>query len=81
MPMPRCTSTPPTPIEGRLDGWWTMPRHCYPDTDARIERVGAWNARKHRMMGPEHVAKAWSHLRDERWLPSSAMAMRMSSGV
>jgi hypothetical protein len=26
MPMPRCTWTPPTPIEGQLDGWWTMPR-------------------------------------------------------
>jgi hypothetical protein len=28
MPMPRCTSTPPTPIEGQLDGWWTMPRRA-----------------------------------------------------
>jgi O-acetyl-ADP-ribose deacetylase (regulator of RNase III) len=51
------------------------------DPNVAAELVGAWNARKHRMMGPEHVAKAWSHLRDERWLPSSAMVMRMSSGV
>ncbi|MEO7196440.1 MAG: macro domain-containing protein [Pseudonocardiaceae bacterium] len=36
--------------------------------------IGAWNARKHRMMGPDHVAKAWSHLRNERWLTSSARA-------
>ena len=51
------------------------------DPNVAAELVGAWNARKHRMMGPEHVAKAWSHLRDERWLPSSAMAMRMPSIV
>lgn len=42
------------------------------DPDVVAELVGAWNARKHRMMGPDHVAKAWSHLRDERWLTGSA---------
>lgn len=42
------------------------------DPDVAAKLVGTWNARKHRMMGPDHVAKAWSHLRDERWLTSSA---------
>ncbi len=42
------------------------------DPNAAAELVGAWNARKHRMMGPDHVAKAWSHLHDEHWLTSSA---------
>lgn len=42
------------------------------DPAVAAELVGAWNARKQRMMGPDHVAKAWTHLRDERWLPSSA---------
>ena len=41
------------------------------DPDVAAKLVGSWNARKHRMMGPDHVAKAWSHLRDERWLTSS----------
>ncbi len=44
------------------------------DPDVAAELVGAWNARKHRMMGPDHVAKAWSQLHDERWLTSSASA-------
>jgi hypothetical protein len=44
------------------------------DPNVAAELVGAWNARKHRMMSPEHVAKAWSHLHDEHWLPSNAMA-------
>lgn len=42
------------------------------DPKIAAELVGAWNARKHRMMGPDHVAKAWSHLRDESWLTTSA---------
>jgi hypothetical protein len=42
------------------------------DPNVAAELVGTWNARKHRMMGPVHVAKAWSHLRDERWLTTSA---------
>ncbi|MGH3927380.1 MAG: hypothetical protein ACRDTT_31705 [Pseudonocardiaceae bacterium] len=41
------------------------------DPAVAVDLVGAWNARKHRMMGPDHVAKAWSHLRNERWLTSS----------
>ncbi|MGH3867176.1 MAG: hypothetical protein ACRDQ4_13740 [Pseudonocardiaceae bacterium] len=44
------------------------------DPNVAAELVGAWNARKQRMMGPGHVAKAWSHLRDERWLTTSASA-------
>lgn len=56
---------------------WVATRES-PDaaTDPAIaaDLVGAWNARKQRMMGPEHVAKAWLHLRDEHWLPSSALA-------
>lgn len=42
------------------------------DPNIAAELVGAWNGRKQRMMGPDHVAKAWSHLHDERWLPSPA---------
>lgn len=45
------------------------------DPNVAAELVGAWNARKNRMMGPDHVAKAWSHLRDERWLTTSAPAI------
>src|SRR5262249_42562823 len=41
------------------------------DPAVAAQLVGAWNARKQRMMGPEHVAKAWSHLRDERWLTTN----------
>lgn len=39
------------------------------DLNVAAQLVGAWNARKHRMMGLAHVVKAWSHLRDEHWLP------------
>lgn len=38
------------------------------DPAIAVDLVDAWNARKQRMMGPEHVAKAWSHLRGEHWL-------------
>lgn len=31
------------------------------DPNVAAELVGAWNARKHRVMGPDHVAKSWSH--------------------
>lgn len=37
------------------------------------ELIGLWNTRKQRMMGPDHVAKAWSHLRDERWLTNNTL--------
>lgn len=37
------------------------------DPAVAAELVGAWNARKQRMMGPDHVAAAWSHLRVEGW--------------
>lgn len=42
-----------------------------PAADATVaaELIGRWNARKRRMMVPEHVRTAWIHLRDERWLP------------
>lgn len=42
-----------------------------PDADAgsAAESVGRWNARKKRMMAREHVEMAWSHLRNEGWLP------------
>jgi len=41
------------------------------DPAVAAELVGSCNARKQRMMGPDHVAKAWSHLRDEHWLTNS----------
>ena len=41
------------------------------DPAVAAELVGAWNARKRRMMGPDHVAKAWSHLREEGWFTGS----------
>lgn len=44
------------------------------DPAVAAELVGSWNARKQRMMGPDHVGKAWSHLRDERWLTNSISA-------
>lgn len=40
------------------------------DANAAAQLVGRWNARKRRMMGPDHVRTAWSHLYDQRWLPS-----------
>lgn len=42
------------------------------DPTVAAKLVGRWNARKQRMMGPEHVTRAWSHLREEQWLPSAA---------
>jgi hypothetical protein len=41
------------------------------DPAIAAELVGGWNARKHRMMGTEHVVRARIHLRDEKWLESS----------
>lgn len=42
-----------------------------PDADAAVvaDLVSRWNARKQRMMGPKHVERAWTHLRNEHWLP------------
>ena len=41
------------------------------DATTAAELVSRWNARKQRMMGPEHVRIAWRHLHDEKWLPVS----------
>jgi hypothetical protein len=47
------------------------------DPAVAAELVGTWNARKQRMTGSDHVARAWSHLRDEHWLTSrNALGVR-----
>ncbi|MGJ7908225.1 type II toxin-antitoxin system antitoxin DNA ADP-ribosyl glycohydrolase DarG [Actinopolyspora sp. H202] len=38
--------------------------------EAAIEFVRGWNARKKRLLTPEHITTAWHRLRSEGWLPS-----------
>jgi hypothetical protein len=42
------------------------------DVDSAVAAVQSWSPRKRKLLKPEHLAKAWERLRDQKWdaLPS-----------
>jgi len=42
------------------------------NVDAAIDAVQSWSERKRRVLKPEHLRKAWTRLKDQRW-DSSAL--------
>lgn len=39
--------------------------------DIAVEKVQQWNTRKKYTMKPQHIKKAWNHLKNENWLNAS----------
>lgn len=60
---------------------WVMMSH--PDAakslSVAITCVRQWNDRKSRMMRDEHIAKAWTRLKEQRWDTESRSALRLRS--
>ena len=42
------------------------------DVKTAIQQVHDWNPRKQRVFKPDHIHKAWEHLRSHQWMPDSA---------